>query len=86
MTWYDHGKCSDFLRDTNKHFRDAKIVNFDINYGKRRGEVVPPELLKYYQTVNEKEISEYHLHQQTEIRSNTFRTDRKDMYFEKKPI
>ena len=45
---------------------------------------VPPELVKYYQTVNEKETSEFTSHQQTEIRLITFRTDRKDMYFEKK--
>ena len=46
--------------------------------------MVPPELLKYYQTFNEKQISEYPSHQQTEIHSSAFRTDRKDMYLEKK--
>ena len=46
--------------------------------------MVPPELLKYYQTVNEKEISRYLSHQQTEIRSSAFRTNRNDMYFDKK--
>lgn len=51
-----------------------------------RGEVVPPDFLKYYQTVNEKEIFWYPSYQQTEIRSSAFRTDRKDTYFEKKTI
>lgn len=46
--------------------------------------MVPPELLKYYQTFNEKQISEYPAHQQTEIHSSAFRTDRKDMYLDKK--
>ena len=48
--------------------------------------MVPPELLKYYQTVNEKEILWYPSYQQPEIRSSAFRTDRKDTYFEKKTI
>lgn len=46
--------------------------------------MVPPELLKYYQTFNENQISEYPSHQQTEIHSSAFRTDRKDMYLERK--
>ena len=32
MTWYDQDKCADFLKDTNKHFREAKIINSDIIY------------------------------------------------------
>ena len=30
MTWYDQGKCTDFLKDTDKHFREVKIINFNI--------------------------------------------------------
>ena len=30
MTWYDQRQCKDFLRDTDKHFREGKIINFDI--------------------------------------------------------
>ena len=30
MTWYNKCKCDDFLRDTDKHFKEVKIVNFDI--------------------------------------------------------
>ena len=86
MAWYDQDKCRDFLRDTNKHFREAKIVNFDRIHRECQAEVVPPDLLKYYQTVNEKEISWYPSYQQTEIRSSAFRADRKDTYFEKKTI
>ena len=26
MAWYDQNKCSDFQRDTNKHFREAKLL------------------------------------------------------------
>lgn len=29
IMWYDQGKCRDFLKDTKKHFCEAKIINFD---------------------------------------------------------
>ena len=86
MTWYDQRKCEDFLRDTNKHFKEAKMINFDIIYREIRGEVVPPDLLKLYQTMNEKTISQYPSSEEDNIRSSAFRTDRKDIYFGKKTI
>ena len=86
MTWYDEQKCEDFLRDTDKHFKEAKIINFDVIYREIRGKVVPPDLLKFYQTVNEKTISQYLSSEKDNIRSSAFRTDRKDIYFEKKPL
>ena len=86
MTWYDQRKCEGFLRDTNKHFKEAKIINFDIIYREIRGEVVPPDLLKFYQTMNEKTISQYPSSEEDNICSSAFRTDRKDIYFEKKTI
>lgn len=30
MTWYEQGKCKEFLEDTDAHFRKSKITNFDI--------------------------------------------------------
>ena len=45
MTWYDQGKCGDFLRNTDRHFSETKIVNFDITHRQCRGEVVQSELL-----------------------------------------
>ena len=59
MTRYDQGKCQDFLRDTGRHFNETKIFNFDITHKQCRGDVVPNELLKYYQTVNQTRVSEY---------------------------
>ena len=86
MTWYDERKCDDFLRDTDKHFKEGKIINLDVIYREIRGKVVPPDLLKFYQTVNEKTISQYLSSEKDNIRSSAFRTDRKDIYFEKKPL
>ena len=84
MMWYVQGKCQEFLRDTDRHFNKTKIVNFDIIHKQCCGEVVPNELLKYYQTVNQTRVSEYPPGDQEKILSSAFRTNRKDIYFEKK--
>ena len=67
MTWYNKCKCDDFLRDTDKHFREVKIINFDIIHREFRGEVVPKDLLKYYQNVNKGYVSEYPMPEQDKI-------------------
>ena len=63
LSWYERdgivkyinqAKCRDFLRDLDSHFKKTKIVNFDIIYRQARGEKVPEELLKKYQTVQNK--------------------------------
>ena len=71
------------MRDTDRHFNETKIVNFDIIHKQCRGEVVPFELLKYYQTVNQIRVSEYPSDDQEKILSSTFCTDSKDIYFKK---
>ena len=83
MTWYDQVKCQDLLRDTDRNFDETKIVNFDKIHKQCRGEVVPNELLKYYQTANQTRVSKYPSDYQENILSSTFRTNRKDIYFEK---
>ena len=84
MTRYDQGKCQDFLRDTGRHFNETKIFNFDITHKQCRGDVVPNELLKYYQTVNQTRVSEYPSDDQEKILSSAFCIDGKHIYFEKK--
>ena len=89
MTWYDQGKYKEFLRDTDKHFRETKIINFDIFDIIRtecRGEVVPPELLQYYETGNEQTVSQYPSPKQNPTWSSAFRSDRKDIFSEEKTI
>ena len=56
MTWHEKGKCSDFLEDTDKHFQNKKIINFDII--SQKGDI-SKENLKQYQTINHKEILSY---------------------------
>ena len=84
MTWYDKIKCENFLRDTDQHFQQAKIINFGIIHRECCGEEVPKNLLKRYQTVNDKSVSDYPTPKQIQILSSAFRTDRKDIFLKRK--
>ena len=53
MTYIDQVKCQDFLRDPDGHFKNTKVINFDIIQRQGRGEKLPEDLLKKYQTVEE---------------------------------
>ena len=72
--------------DTDKHFREAKIISFYIIWRECRGEEVPKDPLQYYQTVKDKSVSEYPASDQEKILLSAFRTDRKDIFFEQKSI
>ena len=84
MAGYNQCKCKDFLRDTNKHFEKAKIVNFDMIHCQCCGEELREDLLKYYQTVNGKSVLQYPSSNQDKILSSAFRIDRDDIFFEQK--
>ena len=86
MTWYNQGKCEDLLRDTDKHFQQAKIVNFDIIHRQCCWEEIPKDLLQYYQTVNDRTVSQCSNTEQDQILSSAFRTDRTDIFFEQETI
>lgn len=55
------------LHNTNKHFQEAKVVNFDIIHRKVWGEKVPEELLRHYQTLRRKRIAKYPVNFQKQI-------------------
>ena len=59
MTWYDQVKCEEFLRDSDKHFKMEKVINFDIIRREVSGEKVPDEVLKKYQTIQNERVSKY---------------------------
>ena len=56
LTWYDHRKCEDFLREADFHFKQAKIRNFDIIRKECRGEEIPKNVLVGYQTVRGNDV------------------------------
>ena len=86
MTWYDQVKCENFLRDTGKHFKEAKIINFNIIHQEARGEKVPEEVLKHYQTLQDHRVRQYSEPDQRKILSSAFRTDTKDLFFKRKTV
>ena len=72
-TWYTQGKCHDFLENTDKHFKQRKIVNFDIiNNGNKLNE----KTVRQYQTVDCKTTKTYPLEYQKNIMSSVFRNIR----------
>ena len=82
-TWYEQGKCQDFLEDLDSHFENLEIVNFDLIHSKGN---LPETKIKQYQTVNHSEILAYPSDKQDEILSSMFRTKRKNMNVTKESI
>ena len=83
MTWYDQCKWDDFLRDTDKHFRETKIVNFDIIHKTCHGNKAPDSDLRKYQMLNHEKVKKYPEKCRKETLWRAFRTDQKDLYFQK---
>ena len=48
MTYYNQVKCQEYLRNSDSHFKTAKVINFDIIRREAAREKVPNELLKKY--------------------------------------
>ena len=81
-TWYLRNKCSEFLEDTDSHFKNRKIVNFDII---NNGEKMAKQTLMQYRTIEHDEIKKYP--EKEQIMSSIFRNaNRKDMIIEKRTI
>ena len=86
MTWYNQAKSQEFLRNSKEHFNKTKIINFDIIHRLARGEKIPDDVLKKYETVQDSRISQYPKIPRNNFLSEAFKTERKDIYFEKKVI
>ena len=67
LTWYDQAKCKEFLEDPDVHFKNKKIVNFDIIDKSIRGEKIPENDLENYQTVKMDRVKKYPLFWRKEI-------------------
>ena len=83
LTYIDKLKCNRYLEDPNKNFKETKLINFDIIYKTIRDEKIPDKTLKYCQTVKAERTKPYPKKDQDRFLSSAFRTDRKDLYFEK---
>ena len=53
-TWYRRNKCEEFLKDTDSHFKNRKIVNFDMIKNE-----ASDTKIKQYQQIDHDEIKKY---------------------------
>ena len=81
LKWYERDR--DFLENTDQHFKQRKIVNFDIINNNKLDE----KTLRQYQTVDCKTIKTYPLQHQNNIIFSVFRNiKRKDMHVLKESV
>ena len=76
--WHRQNKCQEFLQNTNKHFEQRKIVNFDMIKEK-----LDKKIIQQYQTVDNNKIEQYPIEYRDQIRSSIFRNiHRNDLHVE----
>ena len=67
------------LKDTDQHFKNRKIINFDMIKNKPS-----QNKIQQYQTIDHDGMKQYPLETQQEIRSSIFRNiNRNDMFLKK---
>ena len=66
-TWYRKNKCEEFLSNTDLHFQNRKIVNFDSIKND-----LDKKKIQQNQTIDHDEIKNYPPHFQDQIRSSIF--------------
>ena len=79
MTYIDKLKYDDFIRFTDSHFKNTRVVNFDIIRKQARGERIDSDLLKSYRTIDTSRIGQYPDKQKNQALSSAFRSPRKDI-------
>ena len=76
-TWYRQNKCREFLKNTDVHFQQQQIINFDMI---TNGKELDKSIIKPYQTIDHDEIKKYLPERQQQITSSIFRNiGREDM-------
>ena len=55
ISYFDALKCEEFLRDTDSHFKNDHVGNFDIIHHKCRGDLLEGSY-KEYKTINKEDI------------------------------
>ena len=81
-TWYRRNKCEEFLENTDLHFKQRKIINFDMIKND-----ITDKKIKRYQLIDHDEIEKYSPNDQQHIMSSIFHNaNRKDMDIKKRTI
>ena len=76
------GKCKDFLENTDRHFEQMKIINFDII-----NKTVSEKGLKQYQQIDHQILMSYPPKERQEMFSSIFRNvSRNDMIVTKESV
>ena len=80
LVWYDQNKCEEFLENTDEHFQNIQILNFDlINTNVK----IDDDKLKQYQTIDHHEIMGSPPQSIEQIMSLIFRANRPGMFVKK---
>lgn len=79
MYWWEYEKCQDMPRETNKHFKTTKVMNFDIIYRQTRGEKVPKNFFEKKEFPNIQ-------NQNKKNCASALKTDRKDIHLKRETI
>ena len=83
MTWYEQCKCQEFLENTDEHFQNLQILNFDMINSNGK---IDDDKLKPYQTIDHHEIMAYPSELREEIMSSIFRAKLPDMHAKKETV
>ena len=55
-TWYEQNKRNEFLENTDHHFENLRIINFDLIF---KEDKLSDQKIKQYQEIDHKEIMKY---------------------------
>ena len=55
-TWYEQNKCNEILENTDHHFENLQIINFDFIFNEDK---ISDQKIKQYQEIDHKEIMKY---------------------------
>ena len=58
MSYIDALKCDEFLNDTDVHFKNAQVVNFDIIHHECRGDPLKGNS-EDYKTIEKEDLNDY---------------------------
>ena len=86
FTYIDQLKREKFLENSDENFKKTRVINFDIIHRQARGEKIPQEKLKNYQTIKNERVKLYPQKTKDKFLASAFRSERKGVYFEKSVI
>ena len=82
LTYIDKLKCDRVLEDPDKHFKETKIINFEIIHQQARNEKIFDKKFNKNQTITKERTRLYPKKEQNKFLSSAFRTNREDIYKE----